>query len=57
MINKRLGDFDAADESIFAAFATYCGLGIQAVKLFESTKRSEMRAKVRVWSFCAVAHV
>ena len=48
MVNKRSGSFDATDEKTFAGFAIFCGLGIQAVRLYEETKRSEMRAKVRV---------
>jgi hypothetical protein len=48
MVNKRVGCFDVTDERTFAAFSIFCGLGIQAVKLFETTKRSEMRAKVAI---------
>ena len=50
MVNKAAGVFDAADEKTFAGFAIYCGLGIQAVRLYEATKRSEMRAKVCTWA-------
>ena len=46
MVNKRVGLFDADDERMFAGFATYCGLGIHAVRLYEATRRSESRAKV-----------
>eukprot|EP00055_Hartaetosiga_balthica_P014042 m.75056 g.75056 ORF g.75056 m.75056 type:complete len:510 (+) comp8469_c0_seq2:145-1674(+) len=46
LINKQHGSFSHNDESLFEAFAVFCGLGIQAVKLHEETQRFANRAKV-----------
>eukprot|EP00056_Hartaetosiga_gracilis_P012600 m.201099 g.201099 ORF g.201099 m.201099 type:complete len:617 (-) comp13715_c0_seq3:1373-3223(-) len=46
LVNKRCGSFSENDQSLFEAFAVFCGLGIQAVKLHEETQRYANRAKV-----------
>ena len=38
--------FTHDDERLFEAFAVFCGLGIQAVKLHEETLRNANRTKV-----------
>eukprot|EP00047_Mylnosiga_fluctuans_P009582 m.12131 g.12131 ORF g.12131 m.12131 type:complete len:1098 (-) comp2702_c0_seq1:101-3394(-) len=46
LVNKASGHFDRHDERMFEAIAVYCGLGIQAVKMFEEARTNAYRAQV-----------
>eukprot|EP00730_Choanoeca_flexa_P007704 TRINITY_DN12378_c0_g1_i13.p1 TRINITY_DN12378_c0_g1~~TRINITY_DN12378_c0_g1_i13.p1 ORF type:complete len:833 (+),score=184.71 TRINITY_DN12378_c0_g1_i13:2084-4582(+) len=46
LVNKTAGCFNQDDQRLSEAFAVFCGLGIQAVQLYEETQKAAYRNKV-----------
>lgn len=41
IVNKKNGEFTAADEESFKTFSIYCGLALHHAKLYDKIRRSE----------------